>query len=727
MEIAPFRIEKRTLDAAGVQVRTVPIDECDPKHVDPTVKVAYYAVESTAPYNIDQAEEDATSVAHAKPKKTTKRKKKDSSWAQARLGIEAIARDLHRIKTDPTIAQEPELVISVHGYNTSAEDNQARCNGIFKYVAKEDAQMKPRRNLVFIGYRWPSENILHGLFQLRTNLSALPNVPRMLLAAGALLLGFYFFGMLADVAQVVRDVLPEKVLDFGPVKWFAENILDTVGTFPAWPITQLAGESTLLSAFLQVAALLVINLVIGAAIFITMFVLSLWILRIVVYFRDVYRAINFGVPDLTDLIRRIDQALADLEENSNSASYAVPIDAMRESDDTSQLSAGRVRLSFLGHSMGALVVTNTVRVLSDVFDASSIEQKPTANIGRMLRLSHLVLASPDIPVLAVVSSRANGLASSLRRFDEAYLFSNEGDLALRVASTAANYISFPSVRHNHHGHRLGSIAIRNDDYDKGIINLDALKEHYPPNKPLNVAIQDDDLDILKCLYITHQSGKKKKGYQSLETLYDMEHKGRTDATVSDLFTFFDCTDYKDYRLLLSPSGTHQRNPKDRTVGLLARPSRKKRKFLSIKDYLDILWDTWRNGLNVHGGYFQGEFTRKLMYRLVFLGFEETLEAIANEAPMNNESRKADAYEALGKLHAHCMEKGIQVYLSPLRYRVDVQKANIRAAKAEMLTVVQDAGAETAIAADAAGIETDCHPNTQSLSSEASKVGVSLSS
>ncbi|MFK8181946.1 MAG: alpha/beta hydrolase [Phormidesmis sp.] len=674
MEIAPFRIEKRTLDTANIQVKTEPIGEAKSRHTSQTTKVAYYAVESTAPHNIDQP--------YQKPEG---RKGKDRSWAQAHRGINAIAQDLHRIKSDPTIADDPELVIAVHGYNTSAKGVQSWYNDIFKHVAKDDAQVSQRRNLVFIGYRWPSEKILYEPSQLAKNLKALPGVPRMLLAFGLVLLGLY-------VGDVVADVL--RSLEFIPAN-----------TLTRWLLTHALGELTLYNRLLEASILLGMRLLMGVALMLTMIIVSLWLLRISVYFRDVYRAINFGVPDLTELIRQLDQALTNLEDAQDFSYYAVPIDATRPADDRSHVSTGRVHLSFLGHSMGALVVTNTVRVISDVFDPSSIEQKPTANIGRTLRLSHLVLASPDIPVLAVVSSRSNGLAASLRRFDEAYLFSNEGDLALRLASTAANYISFPSA-HHFHGHRLGSIAIRNDLYNKGIINLQALKQHYALSKPLNRAIKADKLDILKCLYITHQSGKKGKGYLSLKKLYAAEHQGKTHATVSDLFTFFDCTDYQDYRIKLTPNGMNERDPKDKMVGLLTRPARQKRQYLRVRDYLDIVWDT-RKGLNCHGGYFQGEFTRELMYRLVFLGFEKTLKAIAQEeaAKQNATKQNAEAaaghnpavavgqHEALAALHERCMEKGIQVYLSPLRYRVDVQGANVREAKSEMLAVVQDASAD----------------------------------
>ncbi|MEM6448782.1 MAG: alpha/beta hydrolase [Cyanobacteria bacterium P01_D01_bin.105] len=668
MEIAPFRIQKRNLDNINVQVRTEPMDghsSHPTSHTSKTTKVAYYSVESTAPHNIDQRSQLSEG-----------RTCSDESWAQAHRGIRAIAADLHRIKTDPTIAEEPELVIAVHGYNTSSKGVKAWYNDIFKYVANNDPQMKARRNLVFIGYRWPSENILYKPSELASNLRALPNVPRMLLAVGLLLLVTYIGDVVADVLRSLAFVPPN--------------------TLTQWLLNQILGELNPYNRLIEAVILLSMKLVTWLALMITMVIISLWLLRISVYFRDVYRAINFGVPDLTELIRQLDQALATLEETQHTSYYAVPIDAAREADDRSDLSVGRVRLSFLGHSMGALVVTNTVRVISDVFDPSSIEQKPTANIGRMLRLSHLVLASPDIPVLSVVSSRANGLASSLRRFDEAYLFSNEGDLALRLASTAANYISFPSA-HHYHGHRLGSIAIRNDLYKKGIINLKSLKQHYSLSKPLNRAIQADGLDILKCLFITHQSGKEGTGYLSLKDLYADEHAGKAHATVSDLFTFFDCTDYQDYRVKLTPSGMNEREPKDKMVGLLTRPARKKRKYLSIRDYLDIAWDT-RKGLNCHGGYFQGEFTRELMYRLVFLGFEETLKAIAKDTAdkLHPETITSNQYEALQQLHERCMAKGIQVYLSPLRYRVDVQGANVREAKAEMLAMVQDASADASL-------------------------------
>ena len=445
-----------------------------------------------------------------------------------------------------------------------------------------------------------------------------------------------------------------------------------------------------------------------------MMIVTLLILRVTVYFRDVYRAINFAVPDLTELVRQIDQAVVNLrveELRSHHPNYA---DAMRQAQriargemDAKGDRPKKIKLNFLGHSMGGLVITNVVRILSDVFDRRSIAQNPVPDIGNTLSLGRLLLASPDIPILSIISSRSNGLASSLRRFDEAYLFSNEGDLALRLASTAANYISFPSAKQNH-GHRLGSIAITNAASDlsrknrdmtkKGIINLDALRQQYPKQRSLREAISTDNIDILQCLYITHSSGKG-DGFLSLGELFKLETQKTVNASLADLFTFFDCTDYKDYKYVLDINGRRLRT--DQEVGVLTRA--KHRKHLTLWDYIELAFLCLRGKLDVHGGYFRGEYSRELMYRLVFLGFEDMLRATAADAASlkveetkaeeTTENRTAGMYypeEGLDILNQKFMGKGIEVYLSPLRYRVDVQGALMSEAKTELMQTLQPA-------------------------------------
>ena len=185
------------------------------------------------------------------------------------------------------------------------------------------------------------------------------------------------------------------------------------------------------------------------------------LLRGIVYFRDNYRATNYGVPDLVQVIRAIDGKIGELR---------------RSSEWTND-----VELSFIGHSMGGFVVTNTIRVLSDVF-ASQVsdfnaygagpsgegEDAPSPNVGRCFQLKRFVLASPDIPGETLLSSRGNFLRSALKRFDEAYLFSNEGDEVLRQISTLANYFVFPTKSRNH-GFRLGNTEILSRNF--GMIDV----------------------------------------------------------------------------------------------------------------------------------------------------------------------------------------------------------------------------------------------------------------
>jgi hypothetical protein len=649
MKIAPFRIRRIALDSAQIQVQRLPVDcfeSGNSQHRVVNSKVVGYSVTSTAPFNTDQEADLNAAV--------------DNSPEQAEAGIRAIAQELHRIKTDATITEPPQLVIAVHGYNTAETGIRSWYHDIFRYIAHDDKQIAQKRNVVFIGYRWSSEQMLVKPHQLWKSLQALPNVPRAVLGAGLILLALYFGGIVAEVLRSL-EVLPPFSLS-------------------TWLFAQVLGEMTLLDRAIQVAALLLLRLLMGGAIVATIAVAVLLLLRVSVYFRDVYRAINFAVPDLTELIRQIDLALVNLAVDDIQHTHRGLRDALRKAKEQHNQPGKRVELNFLGHSMGGLVITNTVRILSDVFDSRSITQIPTSEIGNTLRLGRLILASPDIPVLSVVSSRANGLASSLRRFDEAYLFSNEGDLALRLASTAANYISFPSTSH-YHGHRLGSIALRdNIRFSKGILNLESLRQKYAPDKSLCEAVSEDDYDILKCLFITHNSGKG-DGYQSLEKLFVDEHKATSPATLADLFTFFDCTDYKDYSLHLRGSAMNARSQVEK--GLLTRA--KGKPYLKLRDYAELLWDMARGHRDVHGGYFYGEYSRELIYRLAFLGFGGMLKAIAHE-------EVADVIDgpqhALDVFSQRCDDKGIQVYLSPLRYRVDVQGAPLATARKEMLQTVQ---------------------------------------
>ena len=128
--------------------------------------------------------------------------------------------------------------------------------------------------------------------------------------------------------------------------------------------------------------------------------------------------------------------------------------------------------------MGGFVVTNTIRVLSHVVRKAGqdLERLWRARAGSRrrrisamcFRLKRFVLASPDIPAETLLSNRGNFLASALARFDEAYLFSNEGDEVLRQISTLANYFMFPTKSRNY-GFRLGNVEILSSNF--GLINV----------------------------------------------------------------------------------------------------------------------------------------------------------------------------------------------------------------------------------------------------------------
>jgi esterase/lipase superfamily enzyme len=88
-----------------------------------------------------------------------------------------------------------------------------------------------------------------------------------------------------------------------------------------------------------------------------------------------------------------------------------------------------VELSFIAHSMGAYVVTNVVRILTDAFDPASIgpdvntpipvscdregKRPRSSNIGNVFIIKVLVLVSTDLHAEALTTSMANFLSDSL--------------------------------------------------------------------------------------------------------------------------------------------------------------------------------------------------------------------------------------------------------------------------------------------------------------------------
>jgi hypothetical protein len=282
--------------------------------------------------------------------------------------------------------------------------------------------------------------------------------------------------------------------------------------------------------------------------------------------------------------------------------------------------------------MGGIVVTNTIRTLSDVF-ATTVDElsqsgaaaprpgKKIQTIGKAFVLKRFVLVSPDIPAETLLSDRGNFLASVLSRFDEAYLFSNEGDEVLRQISTLANYFVFPT-KSSDHGFRLGNTEILSRGY--GIIEY----------------TEADFLAKLRIGNLTLQ-----QLYERLEQAEASRRKvDRPTAKQTHLpkvFTYFDCTDYVD-------------DDNGQTRGFLTIAKRNKSRDASAMlpwyAHLQLLRGYLRHPArpNVHGGYFEGTVSQKLIYRLACLGYEATRNSLLSEG-------------GLGKI---CADKQIRVLLSP---------------------------------------------------------------
>jgi hypothetical protein len=470
-------------------------------------------------------------------------------------------------------AEHPNLVVMVHGFNNPLDDVLKLFAGASRSIATDSA-VTDRTGLVCVGYRWPSEGM--G-WSWPSTLAALPSLPTWLLVPTVLLL-----------------VLGGSIISGCPA----------------------GGHVALL------VGLILFGIVLAGA-----------LLRLVVYFRDGFRAATYGAPDLVEIVRQIDRRLHahDLEDHHHDAAAA------KHARDGKS-----VQLSFIGHSMGALVVTNVIRILSDVFDRripkrnlnaglldASIHTSLPAEIGNVFTVARFVLVAPDIPAEAILSNRANYLASSLRRFREAYLFSSEGDEVLRQISTMANYFSFPTKSWKF-GFRLGNTEILTSNY--GVIDTGS--------RPF--------LSFLRI------------GYYKLQDLYQALFRGRKEQAefetlqtrLAEVVSYFDCTDYVEPNaggkgVLTFALKTKAHNPDAR---------------MSWRSHLHLLYAYFRKtGPDVHSGYFKGPFGEQLIYRLACLGYGGTIAAFGDR----------------DQLSAQCQQKQIRVLLSPV---LDAQGTGTRTAE-----------------------------------------------
>ncbi|NJP08112.1 MAG: hypothetical protein HC866_00410 [Leptolyngbyaceae cyanobacterium RU_5_1] len=351
-------------------------------------------------------------------------------------------------------------------------------------------------------------------------------------------------------------------------------------------------------------------------------------------------------------------------------------------------------------------------------------------MGRVFRLGRLILVAPDIPVLTITSGRSNFLRSALRRFEEAYLFSNEGDLALRIASTAANYFSFPAKTRTQ-GYRLGNVTVcpKNAQTLKskqrpqayGILNLDELSN---PNCHL---LEYLEISVLN----KDRSQKLDPANQQTEGEETVASNQEDQESIADLFTYFDCTEYRDRA---------DYNADCQFIDANVLILNGQRSPLKLLDYIRLLvgFATFsprkfpKGGRDVHGGYFLGKFCKFLMYRLAFLGLQKFLDSLITTSPEElgistplpddlqadlakilelketidpalaslsegiapkdavvlEEEQLAQLRQqrlvALDYLSWICAQKQIQAVFSPERYQVDVLKGDREEVREQML-------------------------------------------
>ena len=289
-------------------------------------------------------------------------------------------------------------------------------------------------------------------------------------------------------------------------------------------------------------------------------------------------------------------------------------------------------------------------------DAGIVGKAPTSAIGHAFALARLILVSPDIPAEALMSRRANFLASSLLHFEEAYLFSNEGDEVLRQVSTVANYFSFPT-RSRKNGFRLGNTEVLADQY--GLTNLTWLQ-----NNPGG----DASGEFL---------GNLRIGQLTLKELYNQfGDPHQIQCALPQVFTYFDCTDYRE-------------NGKGILTWAKVKDRPRRTDQMSGWDHFWLLLTYARGKPDVHSGYFDASFSRSLIYRLACLGFAGTVAAVQNDVKaenkteVDNNSREEAGIQksatlplparaslqdpSLDYFSVACTRKQIKVILSPRTY------------------------------------------------------------
>jgi hypothetical protein len=224
----------------------------------------------------------------------------------------------------------------------------------------------------------------------------------------------------------------------------------------------------------------------------SIWIAALFLLRAVVYQRDRYRAIHYGSPDLSEFFWRLDKAL------------------------NGQFKESRIKVSMIGHSMGALMLVNTLRILSERFgkdDQQQISREESAEIdngdaiGDNFTLIQLIFASPDIPLEFIQEGRNNYIRSAMNRCSRVYLFSSDRDIVLRYLANLGNWFSEPSIKMA--GLRLGNVYLHRNkrDNDSHTLLIRIFFQGVPAIKPISARDLFWKFNYLDCSMMRGDSGQ----------------------------------------------------------------------------------------------------------------------------------------------------------------------------------------------------------------------------
>jgi len=324
-------------------------------------------------------------------------------------------------KAGGTGGRSPVMTLRVHGFNTTrhafeaglldeadpalsgSQERRRRLGEGFNYSA---VAFRPPDG-VYVGFRWPSEGLATKGSLQDTALAVVmsPAVGLLMLIVPILCLAFFGHHQ-------------------GGPNWLVEtaNGIGAAVAFLTHPLALV--DRALQPRWADFWGLGLLTMVLGA------FVI-LFLLRLSTYLRDRYRALHYGVPDLGEFMRTLEEQL--VRRNC------------------------KISLNVIGHSMGALVVINALRVMSDYFYEPSTHEYNTIGREGTFRLKHLVLCAADVPTVMATPDHNNYFMSALRRFDAAHSFGNDHDVILKWLSGFANWMSEP--RYDMAGQRLGNVLL----------------------------------------------------------------------------------------------------------------------------------------------------------------------------------------------------------------------------------------------------------------------------